>query len=96
MAADPRKAGTRNSSITRVRPVVSALLEQAPAPSGWLIKLLELRPAGQRILADIPGDPGDIAPSFLRTREVTEPPLLPVDLAVCFEYCVPPSAAFLR
>jgi hypothetical protein len=92
----PRGIGRQNSSITRVRPVISALLERDPTGRSWLGALLGQTESGRRALERLEGDPGDILEDLTVLRTFDEPNFGTLRLAQSFERRIPPSAGLLR
>jgi thymidylate kinase len=60
--------GRFNSSITRVRPVFTALIERDPTGRSWLPALLELCPRRDRVPTWLRAEPGELLPELLATR----------------------------
>jgi hypothetical protein len=94
--ASEKRVGPHNSSITRVRPVFSALLSQDPSGRSWLGRLLEATEPGRRVLARLNGDPGGIDETFTVLRPFAEGSFGQLHLAQCFEREVAPSDGMLR
>ncbi|MCZ7590536.1 MAG: hypothetical protein M5U27_17110 [Gaiella sp.] len=88
--------GRFNSSITRVRPVFTSLIERDPTGSVWLPVLLERCPRRERVPAPIRAEPGELLPELAETRRYKDKVLGEIDLLHCFERRVPPAADFLR
>jgi hypothetical protein len=88
--------GRFNSSITRVRPVFSALLDRDPAGRTWLGPLLRATPNPRFVAAGLTEAPGEIRPHLLERRPYRDKVLGPIQLLRCFEYPVPPPRRFIE
>jgi len=89
--------GQYNSSITRVWPVLRALLANDPTGVDWIPELLRV---GSRSTA-VPNLSGALLPWCLEKRPVAafakdSVPPLKLELERCFEYPCQPAKAFLR
>jgi hypothetical protein len=88
---------TRNSSLTRVRPVFGAALDANVSGMGWLPTLLARAPAGNRLDPDIRRDPGELLGACTAHRSYTDRVLgRTVQLRACFEYPALAPERFLR
>ncbi|MEZ5293426.1 MAG: DUF429 domain-containing protein [Vicinamibacterales bacterium] len=92
---DPITQPSRNSSITRVRPVFRQLLAADPTGAAWLPKVLRLLDPGP-VAASMAADPGRLGPQWVQRRPYKDPVLGKIELEACFEYPVLPGRAFLR
>lgn len=88
--------GQKNSSITRVRPVLHHLLTGIESGRESLRKLLELAPRNKRTAEPFLEDPGSILTSCRRRRPYFDKVLGNIQLEGAFERRVPPPSAFLR
>jgi hypothetical protein len=95
-AAPSRQRGRVNSSITRVRPIFSALLDRDPTGETWLPDLLQLAPFRSRLPPDLLRDPGLLRPDTAKPRTYHDKILGAIELPRCFEYRCDPPIAFLR
>lgn len=82
--------GERNSSATRVQPILGALIAADHTGKTWLSRLLAAASRSDRLGPGLLSDPGPIAPA-----SVTALPKKRCRLA-CFEHSAPAPRAFLR
>jgi hypothetical protein len=83
--------GLHDSSLTRVRPFFSGLVEADPSGASWLGKLLKAAPRGRLVLGDLLEKPGVLLAATLGPH----PTVSSVPRA-CFEFPVPPDRRLLR
>ena len=88
--------GRFNSSITRVRPVFTALIQRDPTGRSWLPALLELCPHRDRLPPGIRAQPGELLSELVAPRLYKDKVLGEIEILSCFERRVAPPAAFLR
>ena len=89
--------GLVNSSITRVRPFFSFLLQRDPSGATWLPPLLEAGDQYGRLDPALRRRPGDLLPGLVQTRRHAGRILdRTIDLPRAFEHPAPPSVGFLR
>jgi hypothetical protein len=87
----------KNSSITRVRPVLQQLIQRDPGGESWIPKLIEI--TGND--AEVANNPGKILSELVQSRSYQDKVLKrfgieQINLENCFEYSVAPSERFLR
>jgi hypothetical protein len=88
---------TRNSSLTRVRPVFGAALDADAHGAGWLSALLAKAPAANRLNAAIRRDPGELLGACTAHRPYKDRVLRQtIQLRACFEYPALAPESFLR
>jgi hypothetical protein len=92
--------GLWNSSITRVRPVFTQLLQRDPSGSDWLTKLVNCAPNRDCLDRSNEGKytilPRCTVPRAFQDRILKGFGIQTIDLPACFERDLAPSAAFLR
>lgn len=94
------KVGIWNSSITRVRPVLSQLLRRDPSGRTWLNRLVECVPE-RDCPVHLPAQGATILSGCTVSRAYEDRVLKTygistIDLPECFEHDIPPPTAFLR
>ena len=72
--------GLYDSSLTRVQPFITALINREPTGADWLSALLAAAPNGQQLLDRLEGDPGTLLPAGNS--------IAPTGRLGCFEYPV--------
>lgn len=88
--------GQLNSSITRVRPFFSALLERDASGASWLPHLLSAVPGVATLPGTVVRGPGRLLPRLAELRPYPDRILgRTVALPRMFEHSAPPSRAFL-
>jgi hypothetical protein len=92
--------GLSNSSITRVRPVFTQLLQRDPSGSDWLTELVNCAPNRDCLKRSNEGRPTILpwctVPRAFKDRILKGFGIPTIDLAACFERKLAPSAGFLR
>jgi len=91
---DPKK--DKNSSITRVRPILGQLLQSVEGGRDRLASLINLAPHPDHLPEELRRDPGEILTWCRRKRWSKERGYPEFELPGAFEALVPPSGAFLR
>jgi len=91
--------GIWNSSITRVRPVMSHLIRRDPSGLTWLSRLMEC--AKRDCPVHLPAQGSTIlsrctVPRPYEDRVLKTYGISTIDLPECFEHDIPPPTAFLR
>ena len=93
--------GKYNSSITRVRPLFSKLLQDNISIVSWLPTLLRLAKCNQAYAEQLAQNPGKLKPTSLVQRAYKDRTLIhygikSVRLEHCFEKTIPPPTPFLK
>ncbi len=92
---DPHTQPTRNSSVTRVRPVFREVFARDASGRNWLPYVLGLvgsNPAAAAMLANV----GEIPPAVVEPRPFQDNVLGEIQLESCFERPAPAGLRFLR
>ena len=91
---DPHTQPTRNSSVTRVRPVFRDLLTKDATGRSWLRELIRLV-GNSPVAAAMLANPGEILPATVQQRQFQDTVLGEIELESCFERSSPPGRQFL-
>lgn len=87
---------SRNSSITRVRPILREMLKSRPGGAARLRSLLNAAPGIANLPGEIREHPGTIITDCRRPKIVTDEKVLSMEVPGAFEWEVPPPGDFLR
>ena len=87
---------SKNSSITRVRPILLELLKREDDGAKRLHELLEISPGFKNLPAQIRNNPGIIISDCRRRKMVTDKNVISMKVPSAFEWEAPPPGEFLR
>jgi len=96
------RPGSKNSSITRVRPILGELLARHPSGAPWLGTLLRMATENKPWASSMANEPGALQPEnatprVYRDRVLSDHYGLPqISLPSCFEKDTHPPEAFLK
>lgn len=93
--------GLKNSSLTRVRPLLQALIAGDPKGESWIPKLLSLASNNQSLALELSQRPQVASAGSFQTRTFVDPILFKhgipnIPLERCFEVSTPPPTEFLK
>lgn len=86
----------KNSSITRVRPILWEMLKSVDAGSDLLRALINASPGKENLPRSIRENPGSIVSDCRRLKTVVDEDVVSMTIPSAFEWEVPPPGEFLR